>query len=98
MYTLYLIYANVYVAFIKWLFILRGGNMGIKEWIASTDAEEWNEAKEWWEPHIYSEGDEYYNYDNYGSYADWTCDHMGDAQEVIEAMWKEIITLRDNKK
>ena len=39
----------------------------------------------WWYP-IKNEYDE----------LDWLCDHVGDAQEVMEAMWKRLCELDKN--
>ena len=43
--------------------------------------------REWWEPIVNGKGGR--------KYADWLCDHLGDAQEVMEQMWDEILRLRE---
>ncbi len=65
----------------------------ISAFVASFDdagREKWNEEKQWWEPVIYFEDSEFYE----GNNVSWLCDHLGDAQAIMEAMWCEIMRLR----
>lgn len=66
----------------------------IKEFVSSFDEvsrKKWNNEKKWWEPVVYFDNSEYYN----GQNVSWLCDHLGDAQDVMEAMWCEILKLRN---
>ena len=44
-----------------------------------------NEKKQWWEPEEQETGAWKYT---------WHCDHLGDAMEVMQRMWEEILRLR----
>lgn len=61
--------------------------------------EAWNENREWWEPSVYGDGDEYFQCGenceiDEGLEVGFLCDHVGDASEKMLEMWKEIIRLR----
>jgi len=65
----------------------------IEEFVRSFDEagrQKWNDEKQWWEPVVYFDNSEYYD----GINISWLCDHLGDAQEAMEAMWCEILRLR----
>jgi len=65
----------------------------IKEFVSTFNEEKrlkWNKVKEWWEPVVYFDDSEYYN----GKNVDWLCDNLGDAQDIMEAMWCQILKLK----
>ena len=45
--------------------------------------------REWWEPIVTVNGQ------GNRKRVDWLCDHLGDAQGVMEQMWDEILRLRE---
>jgi hypothetical protein len=65
----------------------------LREWLDSFDneaREKYNKEKKWWEPAIYTPEDEFFD----GKEMDWMCDNLGDAQENMDELWKEILRLR----
>ena len=65
----------------------------ISDFVDSFDEDKrikWNDETEWWEPAVYFDDSEFYD----GLNVSWQCDNLGDAQDVMEAMWCEILKLR----
>jgi len=58
----------------------------------SMEKTEYEETKQWWEPYVFVT-----EYDPDEKVVDWLCDHLGDAQEVMEELWNEILRLRQEK-
>lgn len=70
----------------------------LEEWLKEIPAVEhdnddvetdWEKSKEWWEPYVYldeADGEKEIS---------WLCDHVGDAQDVMEELWNEVLRLRD---
>jgi len=57
--------------------------------------------RQWWEPIVRKPGDEFYDETQAACgepYNDWLCDHLGDAQENMDALWVEVEVLRADRK
>jgi len=59
--------------------------------------EDWNENKQWWEPCKYHPDSEFYEGDGEKVELNWLCDHLGDAQDSLEAMWNVLLQERQAK-